>query len=54
MSSTDTSGNTIRYTYDSRGLLTQVTMGDGEAIEYTYGGVGGRDLLQVTTRLATG
>jgi YD repeat-containing protein len=53
-SSTDTAGNTIRYTYDSHGLLTNVTMSDGESIEYTYGGKGGSDLLQVTTRLATG
>ncbi len=54
IASADTSGNTIRYAYDSRGLLTRVTMADGESIEYTYGGIGKRDLLAVTTRLASG
>jgi YD repeat-containing protein len=29
-------------------------MGDGETVEYTYGGIGKSDLQQVTTRLASG
>lgn len=51
LSSLDTSGNQLTYTYDAQNLLTRVENADGEAVNYSYSG---RNLTQISTSLAGG